>query len=145
MVDGGLEREACAGGWLGECEHDDLIGEHVPPPPGLRLHRRCETQEVAKPGGVEVCDPQEVLHATRFRPAAGAEQGRTDLRGSRDLGLSSCVAWRAHASGVNGVEDVPYAAVAETHSAAVFFLGDVAWKVKKPVDLGFLDFQTLAQ
>jgi aminoglycoside phosphotransferase family enzyme/predicted kinase len=35
--------------------------------------------------------------------------------------------------------------VAETHSAAVFFLGDVAWKVKKPVDLGFLDFRTLAQ
>jgi len=34
------------------------------------------------------------------------------------------------------------AAVAETHSAAVFFLGDRAYKVKKPVDLGFLDFRT---
>lgn len=33
-------------------------------------------------------------------------------------------------------------AVAETHSAAVFFLGDRAYKVKKPVDLGFLDFRT---
>jgi aminoglycoside phosphotransferase family enzyme/predicted kinase len=33
-----------------------------------------------------------------------------------------------------------YAAVAETHSAAVFFVGDRAYKLKKPVDLGFLDF-----
>jgi aminoglycoside phosphotransferase family enzyme/predicted kinase len=36
------------------------------------------------------------------------------------------------------------AAVAETHSAAVFFFGDLAYKVKKPVDLGFLDFRTVA-
>ena len=35
-----------------------------------------------------------------------------------------------------------FAAVAETHSAAVFFLGDRAYKIKKPVDLGFLDFRT---
>lgn len=34
----------------------------------------------------------------------------------------------------------PWAAVAETHSAVVFFAGDRAWKLKKPVDLGFLDF-----
>jgi aminoglycoside phosphotransferase family enzyme len=34
------------------------------------------------------------------------------------------------------------AAVAETHSAVVFFVGDRAYKVKKPVDLGFLDFTT---
>jgi aminoglycoside phosphotransferase family enzyme/predicted kinase len=34
------------------------------------------------------------------------------------------------------------AAVAETHSAAVFFFGDRAYKVKKPVDLGFLDFRS---
>ena len=33
------------------------------------------------------------------------------------------------------------AAVAETHSAVVFFMGDRAYKVKKPVDLGFLDFR----
>ena len=31
--------------------------------------------------------------------------------------------------------------VAETHSAFVFFVGDRAYKVKKPVDLGFLDFR----
>lgn len=34
------------------------------------------------------------------------------------------------------------AAVAETHGAVVFFVGDRAYKVKKPVDLGFLDFST---
>ncbi len=34
----------------------------------------------------------------------------------------------------------PFAAVTETHSAAVFFAGDRAYKLKKPVALGFLDF-----
>lgn len=34
------------------------------------------------------------------------------------------------------------AAVAETHSAVVFFFEHRAYKVKKPVDLGFLDFRT---
>jgi aminoglycoside phosphotransferase family enzyme/predicted kinase len=37
------------------------------------------------------------------------------------------------------------AGVAETHSAVVFFFGDHAYKVKKAVDLGFLDFRTRAQ
>jgi len=36
----------------------------------------------------------------------------------------------------------PYAQVAETHSAVVFFVGDRAFKLKKPVHLGFLDFRT---
>jgi uncharacterized protein len=35
-------------------------------------------------------------------------------------------------------------ALAETHSAVVFFFGDRAYKVKKPVDLGFLDFRERA-
>jgi aminoglycoside phosphotransferase family enzyme/predicted kinase len=39
---------------------------------------------------------------------------------------------------------VSFAGVAETHSAAVFFFGDRAFKVKKPVDLGFLDFRDRA-
>jgi aminoglycoside phosphotransferase family enzyme/predicted kinase len=34
-------------------------------------------------------------------------------------------------------------AVAETHSAVVFFLGDLAYKLKKPLDLGFLDFRSV--
>jgi aminoglycoside phosphotransferase family enzyme/predicted kinase len=34
------------------------------------------------------------------------------------------------------------AAVRETHSALVLLCGDLAYKVKKPVDLGFLDFTT---
>ena len=36
----------------------------------------------------------------------------------------------------------PAAAVAETHSGVVFFVGDRAYKMKKPVDLGFLDFRS---
>lgn len=40
------------------------------------------------------------------------------------------------------VPSSPGVSVYETHSAAVFFLGDHAYKVKKPVDLGFLDFTT---
>jgi uncharacterized protein len=36
------------------------------------------------------------------------------------------------------------AAVAETHSAVVFFVGDRAYKLKKPLDLGFLDFRDRA-
>ncbi|MEU8120404.1 AAA family ATPase [Spirillospora sp. NPDC049024] len=34
------------------------------------------------------------------------------------------------------------AAVTETHIGVVFFVGDRAYKLKKPVDLGFLDFST---
>ncbi|HLN68262.1 MAG TPA: AAA family ATPase [Streptosporangiaceae bacterium] len=36
----------------------------------------------------------------------------------------------------------PWGQVAETHSAVVFFAGDRACKLKKPVSLGFLDFST---
>jgi uncharacterized protein len=39
-------------------------------------------------------------------------------------------------------QEFPPAAVAETHSGVVFFLQDRAYKLKKPVDLGFLDFRT---
>lgn len=37
----------------------------------------------------------------------------------------------------------PGAEVRETHSAVVVLLGDRAYKIKKPVDLGFLDFTSL--
>jgi aminoglycoside phosphotransferase family enzyme/predicted kinase len=36
------------------------------------------------------------------------------------------------------------AALTETHTAVIVFFGDRAYKVKKPVDLGFLDFSTVA-
>jgi len=36
----------------------------------------------------------------------------------------------------------PFAAVAETHTAVVYFAGDRAFKLKKPVRLGFLDFSS---
>ncbi|MGZ4498855.1 MAG: hypothetical protein ACXVXD_00330 [Nocardioidaceae bacterium] len=38
----------------------------------------------------------------------------------------------------------PYAEARETHAAVVLLVGDRAYKVKKPLDLGFLDFTTLA-
>lgn len=34
----------------------------------------------------------------------------------------------------------PFAGVVETHAGVVFFVGDRAYKLKKPVSLGFLDF-----
>jgi uncharacterized protein len=34
------------------------------------------------------------------------------------------------------------AAVAETHASTIFLVGDRAYKLKKPLDLGFLDFRT---
>jgi len=37
---------------------------------------------------------------------------------------------------------LPHIAVRETHAAVVFLVGDRAYKMKKPVDLGFLDFST---
>lgn len=40
------------------------------------------------------------------------------------------------------VSGEPFALAAETHSAAVFFAGDLAFKMKKPVNLGFLDFSS---
>jgi uncharacterized protein len=39
---------------------------------------------------------------------------------------------------------LPRAEVCETHTAVVFFVGDRAYKLKKPVDLGFLDYTTVA-
>lgn len=38
----------------------------------------------------------------------------------------------------------PRAEVCETHTAVVFFAGDRAYKCKKPVDLGFLDYTTVS-
>ena len=40
-------------------------------------------------------------------------------------------------------QDEPWAQVAETHAAVVFLAGDRACKLKKPVNLGFLDFSTV--
>jgi aminoglycoside phosphotransferase family enzyme/predicted kinase len=40
------------------------------------------------------------------------------------------------------MEIAPFAAVRETHIGVVFLVGDLAYKLKKPVNLGFLDFST---
>src|SRR5690349_18252943 len=39
------------------------------------------------------------------------------------------------------IEVIAMAAVIETHAAVLFFVADRAYKLKKPVDLGFLDFR----
>ncbi|MFE1441105.1 AAA family ATPase [Streptomyces sp. NPDC058739] len=41
-------------------------------------------------------------------------------------------------------EPVARAELVETHTAVVFFVGDRAYKLKKPVDLGFLDYTAIA-
>jgi uncharacterized protein len=43
-------------------------------------------------------------------------------------------------TGSGGAMSDPYADAVETHSAVVYFAGNRAYKMKKPVDLGFLDF-----
>ena len=40
------------------------------------------------------------------------------------------------------IETKPFAAVRETHIGVVFLVGDRVYKLKKPVNLGFLDFST---
>jgi aminoglycoside phosphotransferase family enzyme/predicted kinase len=55
-----------------------------------------------------------------------------------DHGLREAVA-RVVVSGTSGE---PFAAVVETHAAVVYFAGGCAFKLKKPVDLGFLDFSS---
>lgn len=39
---------------------------------------------------------------------------------------------------------LPRAEICETHTAVLIFLGDHAYKVKKPVDLAFLDYTSVA-
>lgn len=48
-------------------------------------------------------------------------------------------------AGLREPEGEPYAEVHETHSGVVVLVGGHAYKFKKPVDLGFLDFTTLAR
>lgn len=43
-----------------------------------------------------------------------------------------------------GSPPLPRAEVRETHTAVVFFVGDRAYKVKEPLDLGILDYTTVA-
>lgn len=42
------------------------------------------------------------------------------------------------------VPSLPRAEICETHTAVVIFLGDRAYKIKKPVDLTFLDYTSVA-
>ncbi|MGV9251991.1 bifunctional aminoglycoside phosphotransferase/ATP-binding protein [Streptomyces sp. NPDC003697] len=47
-------------------------------------------------------------------------------------------------TGTSGTPPPARAEVHETHSAILFFVGDRVYKLKKPVDLGFLDYTTVA-
>ena len=38
---------------------------------------------------------------------------------------------------------VPADKIIETHAARIFLIGDYAYKIKKPVNLGYLDFSTV--
>ncbi|KLL10797.1 AAA family ATPase [Protofrankia coriariae] len=69
------------------------------------------------------------------RPYMYLEVGRPELDGSRftDEQLTDRQFTRAVLSGLETVE---------THSATLYFSGDRVFKVKKPLDLGFLDFRT---
>jgi aminoglycoside phosphotransferase family enzyme/predicted kinase len=42
-------------------------------------------------------------------------------------------------------QPTPYAEVHETHTGVVMLVGDRAYKIKKPVDLGFCDFRSLQE
>lgn len=53
--------------------------------------------------------------------------------------------WKDDTTYAPGDAVAPYAEVEETHSAVVFLIGDRAYKLKKPVDLGFLDFSSPAK
>ena len=49
---------------------------------------------------------------------------------------AACAVWSAPKDGTGEA----YAAMAERHSAVVLYVGERAYKLKKPVALGFLDF-----
>lgn len=50
--------------------------------------------------------------------------------------------WKDETTPASAATVAPYAEVKETHSAVVFLVGDRAFKLQKPVDLGFLDFSS---
>ncbi len=68
--------------------------------------------------------------------------GREGTRVQEGTGLALVTASRGYPR-ESGDPAQPYVSVAETHSGAVFFAGDRAFKLKKPVSFGFLDFSTL--
>jgi uncharacterized protein len=53
--------------------------------------------------------------------------------------------WKDDTTSATREAVTPYAEMKETHSAVVFLVGDRAFKLKKPVDLGFLDFSSPAK
>lgn len=66
-----------------------------------------------------------------------------------DRSLESSRAWLDLVARMSDAATFPDASpdapveVVQTHASVVFLVGDRAWKIKKPVHLGFLDFSTL--
>ncbi len=98
--------------------------------PGAERRRRLDRGQSARVEGRSAHGHAQVW--------AHPQSGRTALFGLRPS---------VHPEDVTctGLDLAPSRAeVAETPSAIVFFAGDRAYKLKKPVDLGFLDFRTRA-
>ncbi|MBD0422700.1 AAA family ATPase [Streptomyces sp. TRM S81-3] len=64
------------------------------------------------------------------------------LRGASQRSVPRADASELSSSALHGGAPPTRAEVRETHTAVVFFTGDRAYKLKKPVDLGFLDYTT---
>jgi aminoglycoside phosphotransferase family enzyme/predicted kinase len=67
-------------------------------------------------------------------PVSAASSLKTDRHGD----LSEVFAWLEAGAGSGAPAD----RVIETHAASIFLIGDHAYKAKKAVDLGYLDFST---
>ena len=92
-----------------------------------------------------ITDPEEI-EQVRGLPLDDWAADGTDrfVRISLDLvsGRRRAVDRAAGGDGTAPATEAGPAAVAETHVGVVFLLGDRAYKLKKPLDLGFLDFRS---
>ena len=90
----------------------------------------CSAED-AQHAGPDAGSPSGLGRAALPRTGPGPESGHRVMTMAEGDGLMLAQPGRE-----------PYAGVSETHSAVVYFAGDRAFKLKKPVSLGFLDFST---
>ncbi len=98
-------------------------------------HRRCSYHVAASPR--RRCAPLDETVSTPRRPKR--DNYRTPEVGN-DTRMSLAERLRDPDAYPNDVEDVGFR---QTHISLLFFAGDRVYKVKKAVELGFLDFSTL--
>ena len=110
-------------------------------PAVIAFQRVVIDQRYDGPAGFPIQRPRRLAPRDQWsrRPVTGVPAVG---RGLVDVGTE--VIAMAEGVGVTGAQPVcePWAQVAETHAAVVFFAGDRACKLKKPVSIGFLDFST---